>query len=94
MDSGGSPSSIDFKLTLGYYYKGDLKGFTVSRDEEVQKQQIADFTAGKQRIWFIPRDWRQSSAKDYITETYGEDSLILQREFFRVSVFLFDLSPP
>jgi len=66
--------------------------FDIEQGQEAQV--MADFMAiGKQRMWLIQCGWGPTATRDYLTKN-REDSLILEKKFIGVTVYLYDLSTP
>jgi len=78
-----------------YYYKGNLDEFGISNTVE-DTEEIAAFvneaTSGKQRLWLIlGHSGSNPPIETYLRDRYPEDALVMERNFVKVEVFLFDL---
>jgi hypothetical protein len=79
-----------------YYYRGNLDEFGI--DESVtDAAEIAGLvdtaTLGKERFWLILSHCDFPEPKEaYLRYKYGDDSVIMEREFVGIWVLLFDLS--
>ena len=83
-----------------YYFRqqqqGPLDEYGIGKQVE-DRQAIADFvteaTSEKERLWLIishaPAD---APVRGYLRDTYGDESLALEREFIGIRIFLFDVS--
>ncbi len=52
---------------------------------------VDNSVAGKRRMWLVLSHQGKASVKDYLIETYGRSSLLLENRFVEISVCLFDL---
>ncbi len=87
-----------YQPPFDYYYKGDLPEFQIRQKLE-ETEEVATFVDdavhGKDRLWLILGDGDQSALiRSYLIDSYGSGSIIIQEEFAKVSVILFNLSPP
>ncbi len=82
------------QIPFDYYYKGNLERFGMDPDV-TDNDKIAGVVdksvAGKQRMWLVLSHQGKASVKDYLLETYGRSSLLLENRFVEISVCLFDL---
>jgi len=82
-----------------YYYEGNLERFGIGRFVE-DAQEIAivvdSAIAGRERLWLVLAHQRGTLVQDYLIDRFGSDSVIVEREFRGVKVYLFDLhvEPP
>ena len=77
-----------------YYYEGDLQKFGIGRNV-ADAQEIAatvdNAVAGKQRLWLILSHEGEALTEDYLIDRFGSDSVIVEKEFVGVKVYLFGL---
>ncbi|MBU2009335.1 MAG: glycosyltransferase family 39 protein [Chloroflexi bacterium] len=82
------------QIPFDYYYRGDLERFGIDPDV-TDNEKIAGLVdkavAGKRRMWLVLSHQGEASVKDYLIETYGRSSLLLENRFVEISVCLFDL---
>jgi mannosyltransferase len=82
------------QIPFDYYCKGDLERFGIDpdvTDSEKIAGVIDKAVAGKQRMWLVLSHQGEASVKDYLIETYGKSSLLLENRFVEISVCLFEL---
>ena len=87
-----------YQPPFDYYYKGDLPEFQIRQKLE-GTQKIATFVDnavhGKDRLWLVLGHGDQPALiRNYLIDRHGSGSIIIEEEFAKVSVILFDLSPP
>lgn len=77
-------------ITFDYYYKGDPK-ISVIASEVIEDEESL---LGKERLWLVLPGYESNedtSIKQELLDRYGSDSLMLQKEFSNVTVYLFDI---
>ena len=79
---------------FNYYYQGDLLEFGFSSGTG-ETQEIDDFlddtVQAKDRVWLILyRHNKKSLLRSYMIDRYGSQSIIIEKDFVGISVFLFD----
>jgi uncharacterized membrane protein len=78
------------QLPLDYYRKGGTE-ITVISSEAIEN---GEPLTSKERLWLVLSDYESpeaASIKDDLVARYGSDSLIMQKEFFHVAVYLFSI---
>jgi mannosyltransferase len=84
--------------TFNYYYHGKLDEFEFSSnpqpgDTEKMAAVVDEAIIGKERLWlilcYVPS---HPPIETYLIDRYGDDSIIMERHFTTVRVFLFDLA--
>jgi mannosyltransferase len=84
-------SNPSFIIALNYYYKGDVERLALNDGNE--KDEIAAIIAqGKNRVWLYQGGWGSTNTRDYLLNTLGEKSLLLDKKLVGVEVYLFDFS--
>jgi len=81
-----------FALPFDYYYDGPAERFALDEDNEAEVA-AAVLAAGKERMWLIESSFDGTSSRDYFVGTYGDEALVREERFHRVTVYLFDLNP-
>jgi hypothetical protein len=78
-----------YRTPFDYYYRGD-PAMIVPSDAVVRN----DYPIPeKQRIWLVLMDYpstRNAPIKEDVFTRYGNDSLVLQKNFYLINVYLFD----
>jgi len=75
-----------------YYYNGNTQIWEISPAVIENEEPII----GIDRLWLVIRSYESTEnnpLKNKLLARYGSDSLILQKEFVHVAVYLFDLTP-
>jgi len=82
------------QIPFDYYYEGDPEKFGIGRNV-ADAQEIAatvdNAVAGKQRLWLILSHEGEALTEDYLIDRFGSDSVIVEKEFVGVKVYLFGL---
>ena len=85
-----------FQNPFNYYYKGELERLGISnRVSDIQKLGafVDSAVDGKDRLWLILDSGSQTAPiRGYLVDRYGSKSIILEKEFHRISIILIDLS--
>lgn len=90
------------QMPFDYYYKGGLEEFGISKYEEDIEDIAAlvnNATIGKQRLWLILSHFNVDPPaappiETYLRERYPGDAMVMEKEFAKVRVILFDLKEP
>jgi mannosyltransferase len=85
-----------YQIPFNYYYKGDLEVLTygLSEDNGELAALVDRATYGKERLWLIIMNYQSTidaPIKGYLLARYGNESLVIQKDFSFTSVYLFDL---
>lgn len=87
--------SADFtQIPFDYYYEGNLERVGIDRDvkDPLMLAAIVDkAVAGKERLWLILAHEREAFIEDYLIDRFGSNSVVVDEEFVRIKVYLFDL---
>jgi hypothetical protein len=78
------------QLPFNSYRKGDTE-ITVMSFEVIEN---GEPITSKERLWLVLSDYESTEAasiKNDLFARYGSDSLIMQKEFFHVAVYLFSI---
>ncbi len=77
-----------------YYYKGELERFgmpwNITEKERIASR-VDKAVAGKERLWLISHRQANGTVVTHLMDSYGKESLILEKEYLRVRVYLFDV---
>jgi mannosyltransferase len=86
-----------YRSAFDYYYEGDLERLGIS-EKVTQNEELTTFVdsaaSGKERLWLVLVTYastKDAPIKPYLFSRYGSDSLILQKEFVNIIVYLFDI---
>jgi len=79
-----------YRTPFDYYYKGNPEMIVQSQDVAGNEDAIIT----KDRLWFVLMTYlpaRDAPIKGELFARYGNDSLVLQKEFFLINVYLFNM---
>jgi len=82
-------------VNVKYYYEGGLDEFGMSAKVEDTAEiavLVNEATGGKRRAWLILANCGHNPPiETYLRDRYPDDALVMEREFVKVRVLLFDL---
>lgn len=87
--------SADFaQIPFDYYYEGNLERFGIDSDVKdplMLAAIVGKAAAGKERLWLILAYEGEAFIEDYLIDRFGSNSVVVDEEFIRIKVYLFDL---
>jgi len=87
--------SYNGQKPFDYYYEGHLKRFGVDRHVDEASEIVSaidDAITQKERLWLVLWHARESPIRDYVMDRFGKDSIVLEKEFVAIEVYLFATS--
>jgi len=86
------------KVPFNYYYKGNLPEFGIGKNVEDSQELttfVDDAVRERARLWLIlSHDARSAPIHWYLLNRYGDQAILLEKEFYSIALILFDLPPP